>query len=254
MSRYGYDYSLAPGRPNGWRSAFGNILTIGTIVVISAISGSVVALNLLGSANPAADQPTVVAAHPVPSARAARATAPTTPQMPQLMIASTNAVAAAAPPLATHAVAAQPAAPAPQAAPAAPPQASAAPDEPATASVPDNELTFTRGYARRRAVQAAAHTTSGAGAGVAVARVESQTQLGRAALKAKPRTLARQYGQDQRHVADAGGLFSRFDSQQQSDNRFDFGRHQALAYGDQRTNRRPAPQSGGLGGFFRGLF
>src|SRR5437588_10792277 len=42
MSRYGYDFSPTP-RPKGWRVAVRNVLLIGTIAAISAISGGVVA-------------------------------------------------------------------------------------------------------------------------------------------------------------------------------------------------------------------
>ena len=92
--------------------------------------------------------------------------------------------------------------------------------------------------------------------------METQGQFGRAATKAKPKAVARANApQDQRRVAEAreeGGPFSRFDQPE----RFDFARHQALAFGDPRdprANRRPPPQGGGLfgnspSGFFGGLF
>jgi hypothetical protein len=130
------------------------------------------------------------------------------------------------------------------------PAASAAPvEQPKTAPVPDSQLTFTKGYARRRAVHEAA--TAGSGAKIEVARAESQTQVGRAATKARPRTtVARQNGPQ-----DQSGPFARADQP----GRFDFARHQALAFGDPRTSRRPPPQQGGVfssspGGFFRNLF
>jgi hypothetical protein len=75
----------------------------------------------------------------------------------------------------------------------------------------------------------------------------------------KPKAVARATTpQDQRRVAEEGGPFSRFEQPE----KFDFSRHQALAFGesrDQRAIRRPPPQGGGLfgnspSGFFGGLF
>ena len=254
MSRYGYDYSFTPSRPSGWRSVLTNVLTVGTIVAVSAISGGVVALELLGSPT-SASAPAMTAANVPPSpARAARVI---TPRVSQQVSAQANASAAVEQPQSPAAVAqltAQPAAaPAPQAAPAA---SVASADEQAAAHVQESELTFTRGYARRRALQAAAAPS----ASIEVARVESQTQVGRAAIKAKPKVVARANAtQDLPRTADAhpaGGVFERFDQP----DKFDFARHQALAFGDTRQNRRAPPsQGGGLfsnspGGFFHGLF
>jgi hypothetical protein len=148
----------------------------------------------------------------------------------------------------------------PAAAPAPQPTPVAAIAPPPTTHVSESELTFTRGYARRRAIQAAVDASGPKSDGpqTAVARVETDGQLGRAA-KAKPKAVARANApQDPRRVAEEGGPFSRFDRP----DKFDFGRHQALAFGDARdphANRRPPPQQGGLfgnspGGFFGGLF
>ena len=255
MSRYGYDYSFTPSRPSGWRSVLTNVLTVGTIVAVSAISGGVVALELLGSPTSVASAPVMTASNVPPApARAARVV---TPPVSQQVSAQANASAAVEQPQSPAAVAqltAQPAAaPAPQAAPAA---SVASADEQAAAHVQESELTFTRGYARRRALQAAAAPS----ASIEVARVESQTQVGRAAIKAKPKVVARANAtQDLPRTADAhpaGGVFERFDQP----DKFDFARHQALAFGDTRQNRRAPPsQGGGLfsnspGGFFHGLF
>jgi hypothetical protein len=111
--------------------------------------------------------------------------------------------------------------------------------------VPDSELTFSSGYARRRAVQAAA--TAGSGAKIEVARVESETKVGRPA-KARPKTTVARQNAPQ----DQSGPYARFDQP----NRFDFARHQAMALGDSRAERRAPQQQGGLfgGGFFRGMF
>src|SRR5262249_39706562 len=133
-------------------------------------------------------------------------------------------------------------------------------EQPATAKVAESELTFSKGYARRRAVQEAANKA--AGTKVAVAHVEAQTQIGRAAtaataaIKPRPRTIARANTQDQRRVADAReerGFFGRFDQPDR------YERHQAMAFGDQREprqNRRQSPHGGlysnSQGGFFGG--
>jgi len=265
MSRYGYDYSLAPSRQSGWRSIFRSVVMVGTVGAISAISGGVVALNLLGNGSAVADRPVAVAAQPQPaSARRAQTVTPTpsrpvrAPTNAAAAVEKRSAVAAVATAAPAQPTAQPPATPAPQAAPApkAAPASAASVEEPKTAlvssQVPESELTFTRGYARRRAVQAAA--AAKADTKTDVARLEEQNQVGRAAVtKAKPRTtFAHQNGsQDQRRVADA---------RDERPERFDFARHQALAWGDPRTNRRPPPQQqGGLfgnssGGFFRGMF
>jgi hypothetical protein len=236
-------------------------LTVAAVAAISGISGAVVALDLLGTGSAVAERPVVLRqAHPAsvhvaqtasqPASAPTKAAAPAQPPQAATAPASATlaqptarpATAAASVPVAQSPV--QPAAalaphaaPAPQPAPAA----SAAPVEPKTANakVPDSELTFSSGYARRRAVHEA--VTSGSGAHVA--RVESQTQVGRVATKAKPKTTVARQNAPQ----DQSGAFARFDQ-----------RHQALALDqrDSHTNRRPPQQQGGLfgGGFFRGLF
>ena len=243
MSRFGNDYPLAPGRSTGWRSVFKSALAVGMIVAVSAISGAVVSLDLLGSASQSDERAAVAATKaPLTPVLTARTVTPIFAQ-PVSLPAPAAAVAQPATPAATASAAtsAQPAAP--QAAPA-PSVASA--EEPATAQVPESQLTFTNGYARRRAMQAAA--TSG-GAKIEVARAESESQIRRVA-KAKPRTVARQ--QDQRHVADArgeNGPFARFDAPNRSDSAH------RLAYGDQRDPRANRRSQGGLfGGFFGGMF
>lgn len=248
MSPYGYDYSLAPSASTGWRSRFATVMTVGAIVAISAISGAAVALNLLGPAGTTADWPVTVATHArAPSVPVAPTVTPAAPRPATAIIATAQVPAAVVRPASPPA-----AAPAPQPAPAV-----AAVEAPPTAHVAESELTFSRGYARRHAMQAAA---AEAAAGVKsdsaktdMAGVETQGQLGRAATK-KPKAVARATApQDQRRIAEAraeGGLFSRFDQHE----RFDFGRHQALAFGesrDPRANHRPPPQGGG---FFGGLF
>jgi hypothetical protein len=261
MSRYGYDYPLTP-RQNGWRSVFRNVLMVGAIAAISAVSGGVVALDLLGPGSAVTDRPALVSPPVQPaSVRVARTVTPPAASAP------TNAGAAIEKPQAAAATAtAAPAQPSPTPAPEvaqAPMAPTASVEQPkgaqgsaqASAQVPESELTFTTGYARRRAMQTAA--TAGSGTKTEVAHIEEQNQVGRGA-KAKPKsTVARQNGpQDQRRVADA---------HDEQPAKFDFARHQqALALGDPRdprANRRPPPpqQQGGLfgssfGGMFRGLF
>jgi type IV secretory pathway VirB10-like protein len=247
MSRYGYDYSLTPSRPTGWRSALASVLTIGTVVAVSAISGAIVTLQLFGPETSAPDRPATAAATAPPYVVAERLALPPQPHPASgqahaaQVFERSQTVVAAAQPTPTPIAAAAPQA----AAPAAP---VAAADEQAAPHVSESELTFTKGYARRRAVQEAAAS----GAKVDLARLESQSQVGREAIKAKPRVARTNAPQDQRRVADAreaGGQFDRFDRSE----RFDFGRHQAMAFGDTREPRanRRAPQQGG---FFGGLF
>ncbi len=258
MSPYGYDYALTPSRSRGWRSGFTSILTVGTIAAISAVSGAVVALDLLGPA----DSSRLAISHAPPATL--RVVGSVTPAAPQTASTRTTASVVVAPPKAAASTpSAAPARPnsaaaiasAPQAAPAAVPAAPTASVEAtkvpqAYAQVSERELTFTHGYARRRAVQAAANGASGAK--TEVARVVSQSQLGHTAAKAKPKTVARRNApQDPRRVADAreqGNPFRRFDPP----DRFDFGRHQALAYGEPRVTRPapPPPTRQGFGGFF----
>ena len=248
MSPYGYDYSLAPRASTGWRSRFTTVLTVSAIVAISAVSGAAVTINLLGSGATPAERPAIFAMH-APAATAPVVAPRVTPAPPQ----PANATVAVAP-APRPAPAVQPASP-PAAAPAPQPKpAVAAVEAPPAAHVPDSELTFSRGYARRHAIQAAANAASapkseGAtseGAKTEVARVETQGQHGRAARKT--RSVA--HTQDQRRLAEAreeGGPFSRFEQH----DRFNFNRHQALAFGDSRD---PRPVRRPSGGFFGGLF
>lgn len=262
MSPYGYDYSLAPSASTGWRARFATVMTVGAIVAISAVSGAAVALSLLGPASTTADRPVTVVTHARPaSVPVAQTVTPATPQPANATatVAQSQAPAAAVRPMAPPA-----AAPAPQSAPQPAPAVAAAVEVPPTAHVAERDLTFTQGYARRRAIQAAADAAPGVTSEspkTEVARVETHGQLGRAAIR-KPKAIARaNTPQDQRRLAEAreeGGPFSsRFDQPQ----KFDFARHQALAFGesrDPRANRRPAPQGGLFGnspsGFFGGLF
>jgi hypothetical protein len=250
MSPYGYDYSLTPSASAGWRSRFATVMTVGAIVAVSAISGAAVALNLLGPASTTADRPVTMATHAPP---ASAPVAPTvTPAAPQPANARVAVAHAQVPPAAVRPTSPPAAAPAPQSAPAV-----AAVEAPPPAHVAESELTFTRGYARRHAIQAAAAAAAVA-PGVAsesprteMARLETHGQLGRAAIR-KPKAIARA-----NPSREEGGPFARFDQPE----KFDFARHQALAFGesrDPRAIRRPPPQGGLFGGspsgFFGGLF
>ncbi len=258
MSPYGYDYSLAPSGSTGWRSRFATVMGIGAIVAISAVSGAAVTLNLLAPAGPIAERPATVVAQTLPAS--APATQSVTPATPQPAAASPNVTASVTQPQAPAATI-RPTSP-PAATPAPQPAPAVAAAEPPPPHVAESELTFTRGYARRHAIQAAAQAAPKTdGPKAEVARVETNGQLGRAA-KAKPKVVARANpGPDPRQVAEMreqGGPFSRFEQHE----RFDFSRHQALAFGDPRdprANRRPPPQGGGVfgnspSGFFGGLF
>jgi hypothetical protein len=259
-SRYGYDFSLTPARPTGWRAGLANITILATVTVVSVISGAVVTRELFASSAP----PVIVApATAVLPPRAPQATAqPATRLVTQVLAlavtpksapATASAVATAdvhvAPPAT---VAAAPAAKSTPAPPAATVQA------PQPTPVADSDLTFAKGYAQRQAVARGAPVRHGK------VVVEAKTQLGRGALKAKPKAYARNPNtntpDDQRRVAanqrpDAFGIFQRFDRSDEATH------HQALAFGEQRTSRRnevprpPAPPYGNSpNGLFGGLF
>jgi hypothetical protein len=249
MSRYGYDYSLAPRATTGWRSRFATVMTVGTIVAISAVSGAAVAVNLLGPAGTPADRPAIFALR-APASSAPVAAQTVTPAAKETVAVAPSRV----PPAAVEPASPPTSAPAPQPKPAV-----VAVEPPPTAHMSESELTFSRGYARRRAIQAAADAASAPkseGLTTEVAGAETQGQLGRSARK--PKVVAHA-NQDPRRVAeirDESGLFSRFDQPR----RYDFGRSQALAYGDSRDPRanRRSPHGGLFGGspsgFFGGLF
>ncbi len=254
MSRYAYDYSLNPARPTRWGSTLTSIIVVGTVMAVSATSGALVTLQLLASPRdvvlphvaaaipPAPQQVTrrvVALTASVPAAPSYRVELPTaagppTPQSPP-------------PPTVTASVRPAPVTVAPAAQPA---------------PIPDSELTFAKGYAQRRAIANGAVIRHGK------VLVAAKAQLGRAAVKSKPRVYARNNAngtnsQDRRGVetarGDAFGMFQRFDRPDQ----FDFARHQALAFGDQRTPRRrsdapparpPGPFGNSPSGLFGGLF
>ena len=282
MSGYAYDYSLTPARPAGWRSVLSGFLAATALVAVSTISGAVVTLELLApsprvevgsSATAAVIVPVtpstqqMSAAQPAPSttqihsvdAAAAPTIAPrvmplqmsdnvstTAPaaQPPQIAIQMPATVAAARvsapttsrPPIVTAPVSATPTGAVAQPMPAIPADAHA------SAQPADSELTFAKGYAQRQAAQQAANHPAGD-------KVAAATQLGRAAVKPKPR-IARAPAPPQDVAAQDPRLDPRRVQRDAGLNRFDFDRHQALAFGDQRQRTQPAP----FGSFFDRLF
>ncbi len=262
MSRYAYGYSVAPARPTGWRSAFGNFLGVTAVVSLSVISGAVVSYELIGG--DARFGSTAFSSAPVAPVQARVEIPVQAPVKLPAKAATTGSVASATQPVARLAAsespkpAARAAAPAvvptvapvaatPVAAPQAAPSAPVARNDEAAISTGD--LTFAKGYALRRAARqaaaqaatpkAAAAQTPTANVKVAAADepgVASEKQFGRPAVvaKRKPTAMA-QYPRGERY-----GMFERFEGP----------RHQALAFGDsspQRSVRRS-------GGWFDGLF
>jgi hypothetical protein len=120
----------------------------------------------------------------------------------------------------------------PQTVPAIPPAAFAD----ANAPVSDRDLTFAKGYAQRKAAQNAAQ-------GAPATKVATLNQFGRSAtVQPKPKMIARTDPRlDPRHTREEGSWSGRYD----------FERHQALAFGDSRQNRRPPPVASPFGIFDR---
>jgi len=264
MAGYSYDYSLTPARETGWRSAVTTAATIVAVLAVSTISGAVVTLELLApqpqhpdsaAAAPPKHEVAAVASarEPAPAAKAPtraavpvsdHATASTRAQSPTVgQNQSKPATASVTPPVATppgagEAVGAAPVVTAPpattavatsQPAPAAAPPA--APVEPAIDAqalpqVPDRDLTFAKGYAQRRAAQQAAAGAQGADRKSApTPKVAAATQPDRHHALKKARVAQQDPRLDRRRMVREEGFF-------------DFERHQAMAFGDPRQNRR----------------
>jgi hypothetical protein len=261
MSRYAYDYSLTPARPTGWRATLTNITVVGTVIAVSTISGALVTLQLFASPAPAMVAPQVVAAIPVqpaPQTIATRVVASAARDASAPVAAASNQ---AEPPTTVAAAAQVP--PSPPVTRPAQPAPVVAVAQPAPAPIADSELTFAKGYAQRRGAE------NGAVARHGKVIVAAKAELGRAAVKAKPKVYARNNanstnGQDRRGVqtarSDAFSMFQRFDRPDQSD----VAHHQALAFGEQRTPpprrrsdapaRPAAPYGNSPNGLFGGLF
>jgi hypothetical protein len=263
MSRYTYGYSLAPARPTGWRSAFGNFIGVTAVVSLSVISGAVVAYNLIGGdarfvSTPVSSTP--VSSTAVAPTQARVETPVQTPVKLPTKAATTGSATSATQPVATLAASESPKPAARAVAPAVVAAVAAAPVTAPQAvppnarndevAIPAGDLTFAKGYALRRAARqaaaqaaspkAAAAQTATANTKVAAAADEpgaaSEKQFGRPAVvaKRKPSVVA-QYPRNERY-----GMFERFDGP----------RHQALAFGDS-SPQRPVRRSGG---WFDGLF
>jgi hypothetical protein len=269
MSRYANDYLLAPARPSGWRRVFASVVAVTAIAAVSAISGGVVALELLAPDARDSAAPVLAAAAPASvmaqaSARASgvrRVDAPTLHATPVARASDNPSTVTAladvtpvtpAPADAAPVAAAQPAPPATVT--AAAPSAAALPSDDVAATASASELTFAKGYALRRAAHEAA-ARQGAKQNDKVAGLDDtagrKAQAGRPALKrvARPSVAVAQNSgtpEERRYPA-----FERFQGP---------AHHEALAFGDTSAPRpvkrgNPAPgNSGPLGGLFEGLF
>lgn len=267
MSGYAYDYSLTPAR-SGWRSVLTGFLTIVAVVAVSTISGAVVTLELIApspqraAGNRAIDtqvtasvpQQTVsqqaaptVAASKVASRVAAPRTVPSADVATPVQSQQAQApVQPAAPASTTVAANTAPVSAAPAVSPPIAPGAAMAY---AQATVADSELTFSKGYARRRATQQGAAAAKAGNARLADVGVAAG-QVGRTNVKVakiKPRIQA--------VVAQDPRLDPRRPDAAWSANRFDFDRHQALAFGDAaRQQQQQRRGQSGPSGFFDRLF
>ena len=254
MSRYAYGYSVVPARPRGWRSALGSFVGVSAIVLLSGISGAVVAFNLIGG--DARVIPTPVSTAAVAPARVDVAQAPIqAPVKRPTKVATQTSAAPSVAPLATIAAAENqkpaqraeaPAVVAPVTAPVAPPQAAPSQlSQTDDAAISSGDLTFAKGYALRRAARQAAAAqaqkpTATPNSKVAAAGEQpgaaAERQFGRPAVAKRKPSVVAQYPRNDRY-----GAFERFDGPT---------RHQALAYGD---SSRPVRRMNS-GGWFDGLF
>jgi type IV secretory pathway VirB10-like protein len=247
MSRYAYGYSVAPARPTGWRSAFGNFIGVSAVVTLSVISGAVVAYELIGG--DVRFLSTSVSSTAVAPAAATTGAAPGIQPTPTLAaVESPKPAPRLEAPAVVATVTPAPVA-APQAAPAVPaPSAPIARNEEAAPPARD-DLTFAKGYALRRAARQAAAQAATPKAAVQTATANSKVaaaadspgaavemQFGRPAAAAKRKSNAMaQYPRNERY-----GMFERFEGP----------RHQAMAFGDSSSSR-PVRRSSG---WFDSLF
>jgi len=265
MSAYPHGYTLSPARPSGWGSVFAGVVTVIAVVAVSAMSGALVMAELVGSRPDAAPSPSTSAmsAIEIPSVRQAAAPAAMPAAQTKTRPAEDKRVAAlptpapAPKPVAAPAPAPKPVvAAAPQPAPAAPTQAptvaQAAPAAPAPTvaqaanAVPDSELTFSKGYAQRRAAQTAAEQSTPQ----PTAHAATDHQFGRPAVTQRKPTYAR--AQEQRRYAVRDSREAReYRDQWRDHDRYDYRRDRAMAYGDQYQGRR---SNGSQGGLFGNLF
>jgi hypothetical protein len=235
----------------------GNFVGVSAVVLLSGISGAVVAFNLIGG--DARVVPTPISTAAVAPARVDVAPAPIqAPAKLPTKVATQSSAAPSIPPVVIAAAEKQkpaqraeaPAVVAPVTAPVVVPQAAPSQlSQTDDAAISSGDLTFAKGYALRRAARQAATAqaqkpTATPNAKVAAAGEQpgaaTERQFGRPAVvvKRKPSVVA-QYPRGDRY--DRYGAFERFDGPT---------RHQALAYGD---SSRPVRRTNS-GGWFDGLF
>jgi hypothetical protein len=279
MSRYAYGYSVAPARPTGWRSAVGNFIGMTAVVLLSAISGVVVAYELIGgdarfssapassaavASAPARVQAPVQAPVKSPAKASAQAGAASSVQpAPAIAAASENQkpVQRAEVPVVATVTASQAAAPAPI--------APVAQNE--DAAIPASDLTFAKGYALRRAArQAAAAQAASPKAGAAqaaspkagaaqaaspkagVAQTATANSKVAAASDEPGAAVEKQFGRPAVVAKRKPNAMAQYPRNERYGmfERFDGPRHQAMAFGDS-SPQRPVRRSGG---WFDGLF
>jgi len=259
MSRYAYGYSVVPARPRGWRSAAGNFVGVSAVVLLSGISGAIVAFDLIGGDSRVVPTPVSAAAPARPDIAQAPLQAPIKlPTKTPTQISAAPSIAPVVAATAENQKSAQRAEAPAVVAPVAPPPAVAPPAAPAQLSQNDDaaisasDLTFAKGYALRRAARQAAAAqaqkpaaTHAATPNAKVAAAGEQPvaatekQFGRRAVPKRKPSVVAQYPRNERY--DRYGAFERFDGP---------ARHQALAYGD---SSRPVRRMNS-GGWFDGLF
>lgn len=266
MSSYPHGYTLSPARPSGWGSVFAGVVTVIAVVAVSATSGALVMAELVGKRPDAAPPSSASAMSAIEIPAVHQAAAPgATPAQPTKARPADKRVAAApipapasdpiaapapaakpvvaAAPQAAPAAAAKPAvAAAPQAAPAAPAQAPNAAQ--VANAVPESELTFTKGYAQRRAAQTAAEQP----APQPTAHAAADHQFGRPAVTQRKPAYAR--AQEQRRYA-ARDSREQYRDQWRDRDHYDYRGDRAMAYGEQYQGRR---SNGSQGGLFGNLF
>jgi hypothetical protein len=237
----------------------GSFVGVSAVVLLSGISGAVVAFNLIGGDARVVSPPVSTAA-----VAPARVDVPQAPiqapaKLPRKVAPQASAVPSMTPVVAAAAEKQKPAeraeAPAVVAPVTAPPAAQAAPLQNDDAAISSGDLTFAKGYALRRAARQAAAAqaqkpaaTQAATPNAKVAAAGEQPgaaadrQFGRPAVAKRKPSVVAQYPRGDRYYS-----FERFDGPT---------RHQALAYGDNSRygdSSRPVRRMNS-GGWFDGLF
>lgn len=255
MPAYSHGYTLSPARPSGWGSVFAGVVTVIAVVAVSATSGALVMAELVGKrpdATPAATTSAAMSAIEIPNVRQATAPQATPAEPAKSRPADKRVAALPIPAPAPKPVAAPAPAPAPvvaavpQAAPAAPAPNVAQVATAQVATVPDSELTFTKGYAQRRAAQTAAEQS----APQPTAHAAADHQFGRPAVTPRKPAYARAQEQRRYVARDSREQYYR-DHEYRDHDHYDYRRDRAMAYGDQYQGRR---SNGSQGGLFGNLF